>query len=413
MAQALLPGADRYPNEAVHLRLGRAEAWPRDRHVTAIGPIRVLVVDDAVVVRRLVTNALSEDPAIEVVGAAANGRIALQKIAAAQSRPRDPRHRDAGDGRARDACTVIRKERPAPAGDHVQHPDRARGAATLEALALGATDYVTKPANVGSVDLAVQAVPRPSWCRRSRCSCRRRHPPAGSAATGRSPPGRRELRERPRGRSASRQEGPGPCHRRRRPAGPRRSPSSCRGFPGDLAVPLVMVQHMPPGVHLPAWPSASTAKSAVTVCEATDGTRCERAPCTSRPVVSTWRSRRCGTVVTTHLHEDPPENSCRPAADPLFRSVAASVYGGGVLAVVLTGMGPDGCRVPRSIRAAGGEVVVQDEASSRGVGHARLPSLRAGLAEAERSAVTRSHEEIVRARRPFTDRRTRQLTMPR
>ena len=70
-----------------------------------------------------------------------------------------------------------------------------------------------------------------------------------------------------------------------------------------------------------------------------------------------------GTAITTRLTSGPPENSCRPAADVLFRTVA-QVYGGSTLAVVLTGMGQDGRRGAEALRAAGGEVVAQDQATS-------------------------------------------------
>jgi two-component system chemotaxis response regulator CheB len=63
------------------------------------------------------------------------------------------------------------------------------------------------------------------------------------------------------------------------------------------------------------------------------------------------------------LNQGPPENFCRPAVDPLFRSVVAA-YDGAVLAVVLTGMGSDGRNGAGEIRAAGGTVLVQDQASS-------------------------------------------------
>jgi two-component system chemotaxis response regulator CheB len=78
------------------------------------------------------------------------------------------------------------------------------------------------------------------------------------------------------------------------------------------------------------------------------------------------------------LNKEPPENSCRPAVDVLFRSAAA--LGPGTLAVVLTGMGQDGLRGCESIRDAGGRVLAQDEASSVVWG---MPGFiaRAGLAE--------------------------------
>jgi two-component system chemotaxis response regulator CheB len=72
---------------------------------------------------------------------------------------------------------------------------------------------------------------------------------------------------------------------------------------------------------------------------------------------------RGGSPATLHLNQGPMENHCRPAVDALFRSVA-SVYGAGVLAVVLTGMGSDGTMGCRMIRDLGGSVLAQDQASS-------------------------------------------------
>ena len=68
------------------------------------------------------------------------------------------------------------------------------------------------------------------------------------------------------------------------------------------------------------------------------------------------------TGCQTHLNQDPPEHSCRPAADVLFRS-AAEAYGAGVLAVVLTGMGRDGLKGAQTIHQAGGQIIVQDQES--------------------------------------------------
>ena len=67
--------------------------------------------------------------------------------------------------------------------------------------------------------------------------------------------------------------------------------------------------------------------------------------------------------VTLRTHQGPPENSCRPAVDVLFRSVAA-VYKAHTLAVVMTGMGQDGLRGCEHIRELGGQILVQDQATS-------------------------------------------------
>ncbi len=63
------------------------------------------------------------------------------------------------------------------------------------------------------------------------------------------------------------------------------------------------------------------------------------------------------------LNQETPENSCRPAADVLFRS-AAEVFGAGTLAVVMTGMGQDGYRGCECVHESGGSVIVQDQATS-------------------------------------------------
>jgi two-component system chemotaxis response regulator CheB len=75
------------------------------------------------------------------------------------------------------------------------------------------------------------------------------------------------------------------------------------------------------------------------------------------------RVRRQGDQVVLSLDQEPPENSCRPAVDVMFRSVQ-DVYGGRVISVVLTGMGQDGLRGVEGLKGAGARVIVQDEASS-------------------------------------------------
>ena len=72
---------------------------------------------------------------------------------------------------------------------------------------------------------------------------------------------------------------------------------------------------------------------------------------------------RDGATPVLRLNQEPPENYCRPAVDPMLRS-AAKIYGGGVLAVILTGMGHDGAQGCQAVAQAGGRFIAQDEASS-------------------------------------------------
>ena len=139
-------------------------------------------------------------------------------------------------------------------------------------------------------------------------------------------------------------------------------------LPADLPVPVVVVQHMPP-VFTRLLAARLDGQSQVSVAEAVHGEPLLPGRVLVAPGGRHIAVRRSGTQVVAELTDDPPENFCRPAVDVLFRSVAA-VYGERVLAAVLTGMGRDGERGATAIREAGGEVVVQDEADQRGVGHA-------------------------------------------
>lgn len=134
-------------------------------------------------------------------------------------------------------------------------------------------------------------------------------------------------------------------------------------LPAGLPVPIVIVQHMPAEFTRSLADRLNTI-SAITVREAIAGEPLKAglallAPGDKHMVVE--RSIDQNMLVT--LNQGPPENSCRPAADILFRSVA-KCYGENILAIVLTGMGKDGLAGSRVIRAAGGRVVAQDEASS-------------------------------------------------
>jgi two-component system chemotaxis response regulator CheB len=137
------------------------------------------------------------------------------------------------------------------------------------------------------------------------------------------------------------------------------------GLPANFPLPVLIVQHMPE-LFTKLFAERLNGRCALQVREAVEG---EPVRAGSMYIAKgNWHMEvlsgaRIGLPPTLHLSQGPPENHCRPAADVLFRS-AAAVYGAGVLAVVLTGMGTDGMLGARFIREHGGSVLAQDQASS-------------------------------------------------
>lgn len=319
---------------------------------------RVLVVDDAVVVRRLVSDALSSAPGIEVAGTAPNGRVALSKIP--QVNP-DLITLDVEmpimDGI--ETLTEIRKTYPDLPVIMFSTLTERGTAVTMDALLRGANDYVTKPANVGGVQESVVAI-REQLVPKIHALCGGMG--AATAATS-------QRRPRPR---------PAPARPKRRPhvpdhrvdivivgistGGPNALAEVLPALPRDLGVPVVIVQHMPPMfTKLLAERLDKTCR--LPVVEARQGTLIVPNRILIAPGDHHLELRQRGNGVVTALTKDPPENSCRPAADVLFRT-AVKVYGAGCLAVILTGMGYDGRRGSHHVVEAGGRVIAQDEATS-------------------------------------------------
>jgi len=133
-------------------------------------------------------------------------------------------------------------------------------------------------------------------------------------------------------------------------------------LPKDLPVPLVIVQHMPP-TFTRMLAERLAAKSRIPVVEGVAGMILEPAHAYLAPGDFHMLVERVDGSLRLRMNQAPPENSCRPAVDPLFRSVSEAC-GPNVVAVVMTGMGQDGTRGAQAIRQAGGQIVVQDEASS-------------------------------------------------
>lgn len=133
-------------------------------------------------------------------------------------------------------------------------------------------------------------------------------------------------------------------------------------LPGDLRAPILIVQHMPP-MFTRLLAERLDARCQLRVREAVAGDRPQPGQVFVAPGDYHMSVERDLHGMLLNLDQGPPENSCRPAVDVLFRSAAAN-YGAGCLAVVLTGMGQDGLRGSEAVVAAGGSVLAQDEATS-------------------------------------------------
>ncbi len=323
--------------------------------------IRVLIVDDSVVIRKILTDALSGDPDIEIAGVAANGRIALAKIP--QTNP-DLVTLDVEMPEMNGLQTLAELRKKYPMLPVIMFSTlTARGAeATLDALTLGASDYVTKPANVGSVTVAVQRIreqliPKIKMLAGKVLGAKA---PNGTAATDEIQPrlpfkARRALSPPSGGRVDAVCIGVST-------GGPNALLELIPTIQSNLPVPILIVQHMPP-VFTRALADRLAARSHIPVVEAAEGMAVAPGAAWIAPGGFHLTLALGGAGVVLKLNQDTPENSCRPSVDVLFRS-AVQVYGGHVLGVVLTGMGQDGLRGCQNIKDAGGDVFVQDEATS-------------------------------------------------
>jgi two-component system chemotaxis response regulator CheB len=134
------------------------------------------------------------------------------------------------------------------------------------------------------------------------------------------------------------------------------------GLPSDLPVPIVITQHMPP-VFTRMFAERLDRSTPLRVFEAADGMDLAPGSAYIAPGDFHLVLHRRGASTLIQLSSAPQENSCRPAVDVMFRSVAA-LYGASAYATVLTGMGQDGRSGAKVLRDAGAEVLAQDEATS-------------------------------------------------
>ncbi|MFT5523729.1 MAG: two-component system chemotaxis response regulator CheB [Pirellulaceae bacterium] len=315
------------------------------------GQIRVLLCDDSAIMRKLIKKALEADPGITVAYEATNGRDAVTNL-----------------NRVKPDIVIMDVEMPVMDGiDAVREIRKynwdtpiimfssltSNGAeATFDALDAGANDFSAKPAGVGHVTEALQLV---------------RHDliPKIFQWVGKAKPASRNVDKKVEQLSGQQALFDGDVSIvaiGSSTGGPDALAVVLSNIPTPLSVPVVIAQHMPP-VFTKLLAERLSSQTGHSVREATDGVEILSGSVILAPGDHHLVVQRNGLSVIGKLTKDAPENSCRPAVDPLFRSVAA-VYGRRSLGVVLTGMGKDGTKGAQAIKSSGGKVIAQDKESS-------------------------------------------------
>jgi two-component system, chemotaxis family, protein-glutamate methylesterase/glutaminase len=335
-------------------------------------PVRVMLVDDSSLVRRLVTQALERHPQIRVVASAPNGLIALRKL---EQQEVDVLLLDV-EMPEMDGLTMLRQLRLRDTRLPVIMFSTLteRGAnTTFDALTAGANDYVLKPSTASgeTLDSVVtqSLVPKLLYLGAARAAPDNLRPLVSARAANASAQKLPAIASEPvRVLAIAASTG-----------GPNALADVLAGLPNSLGVPVLIVQHMPP-LFTRCLAERLGERSELTVLESEGGELLRPGCVYIAPGQRHLEVTRTNDGVRTVLSDGPPENSCRPAADVMYRSVAR-VYGSSALCVVLTGMGQDGLRGAREVRAAGGRVLVQSGPTCVVWGMPRAVE-EAGLAEA-------------------------------
>ena len=337
--------------------------------------IRVLVVDDSAAIRRIVSDAVSHDPDLELAGTAPNGKVAPEML-----------------GRQKIDCITLDVEMPELDGlqtlKAIRQTQRTlpvimfsalteRGArSTIEALTLGASDYLCKTGTDGAMNaverVRTELIPRVKALVAKTRSWQSPAPAAAGAGPAHAPAAPRVTLAAPRtGRIELVAIGVST-------GGPAALGELLPRLPANFPVPVLLVQHMP-ALFTRMLAERLASQSKVRVEEGRSGQAPEPGLVLIAPGDFHMVMGRELATPRLSLNQNPSENGCRPAVDPLFKSVA-EIYGDRVLGVILTGMGADGLRGAEAIRSKGGRIWAQDEATSVVWGMAGAVT-RAGLAE--------------------------------
>ena len=314
---------------------------------------RVMVVDDSAVVRGFIVRILESDPAIELVATCSNGLTAVHQVA--RSKP-DVVILDI-EMPVMDGLTALPQLLAADPQTKVIMAStltQRNAEVSLEALALGAADYIPKP-HAGQLNgndnfrrILLEKIAGLSRHRRSTAPA---HAPVAVARDSNISFLRTVAPRVPKILAIGSSTG-----------GPQALLTLLKAIPPDCTMPIVIAQHMP-ATFTTVLAQHIERASGRPCREAQQGEIILSGRIYLAPGDYHFEVLHDGTVLRAQLHQAAPQNFCRPSVNPLFRSVAKA-FGAQAVAVMLTGMGSDGLDGTRDIAAAGGPVIAQDEATS-------------------------------------------------
>jgi len=331
-----------------------------------IPKLRILIVDDTAVYRRILTEVVESFQQDYEVTACPSGRLALNRL---DQSPADLVLLDVEmpEMSGLETLRVIRRKHPAASVIMISGTSSAAASYTLDALAQGALEFIRKPegTDAEASRAELRDLLRPLM-RHVQTKMNLRSAGAPGADPAPVPdmavaPPRPAAAPRPQPR-----QGPRPTRFDVlaigvSTGGPNALGEVIPALPADLGVPVLIVQHMPP-MFTASLAEHLNRNSHLPVAEAVEGelvlpNRVYIAPGGKHMVI---RSKGEGEPFIIGLNENPPENSCRPSVDVLFRSIAAH-YDGGIMAVIMTGMGTDGCEGVRALKRKGCVCLTQSE----------------------------------------------------
>ena len=325
--------------------------------------LRVLVVDDTVVYRKIVSDVLAEIPDVEVVGVAHNGKIAMAKIKTLKP---DLLTLDIEmpEVNGLEVLEYLRESASDTGAVMLSTLTSKGGDMTMQALELGAFDFIPKPQSGSMADnkKAVKDALQPML---KAFADRRGIKKILSGVMQKTPleSGSGSMVRHNRAGAGTRRQKSEIIGIGISTGGPNALAAMMPGIPSNIGVPILIVQHMPP-VFTQSLAKSLNSRCAIEVREAVNGE-----PLTPNIALIAPGGKQMKIVAgadgkrrVIKITDDPPENSCKPSVDYLFRSIAHH-YVGRATGVIMTGMGSDGTTGLKLMKRNGATIIAQDEAS--------------------------------------------------